>query len=232
MNRMASPKRQLTAIFNSKTGSDSGLGLSNSLLQTRRTHWTRQKQRFPFVVQTDCIEMGLTFPHLHSTYCLFVPLSDSLPPSSQTFVLELSPIRFQRYFYKRCRVVVCCRSSPVCPDFSRTNRWSRSDINCYGPVIADNIDNDGILLRRTLGKYDENCPRCRVLTTLLHLICFNIQTLNVELILRLEGSAIKVHFSFNFSPIYWSLIITWKLEFSSSKPDIQNSTEWQKKKKS
>ena len=163
---MASPKRQLIAISNCKTGSDSGLGLSNSLLQTtRRTHWTRQKQRFPFVEQTDCIEMGLTFPHLHSTYCLFVPLSDSLPPSTQTFALELSPIRFQRYFYKRRRVVVCRRSSP---DFSRTNRCPRSDdcnLNCHSLVITDNTDNDNILLRWTLGEFDQNCPRCRVLTT-------------------------------------------------------------------
>lgn len=120
---MASPKRQLIAI--SKTGSDSGSRIPCCKRQDE--HWTRQKQRFPFVERTDCIEMGLTFPHLHSTYCLFVPLSASLPSSSQTFALELSPIRFQRYFYRRRRRgVVVRRLRPRLPRFIRSNRCPRS----------------------------------------------------------------------------------------------------------
>lgn len=64
-----------------KTGSDPGLGFSSSPVQTTEgtLDETETSLSVPLLERTGRIEMGLTFPHLHSTYCLFVPLSASLP---------------------------------------------------------------------------------------------------------------------------------------------------------
>lgn len=99
-----------------------------------------------FSVRTKltAFEMGLTFVHLHSTYCLLVPLSTSLPSTSSAFALELSPIRFQRYFYKqpRCRR---CHSRRDCSDLYDSSRDVRS--------------NDPSRICKVIGKHAVDCSR-------------------------------------------------------------------------